>query len=45
MSRYVATANCLLTAIATFGDNELLDSYSARCWQWLNVTAMSQNVC
>lgn len=20
-------------------------SYSARCWQWLNVTAMSQNVC
>ncbi len=25
MSRYVATANCLLTAIATFGDNELLD--------------------
>ena len=26
MSRYVATANCLLIlAIATFGDNELLD--------------------
>ncbi len=25
MSRYVVTANCLLTAIATFGDNELLD--------------------
>ncbi|MEI9292561.1 hypothetical protein, partial [Pseudomonas aeruginosa] len=20
-------------------------SYSVRCWQWLNVTAMSQSVC
>ncbi len=25
MSRYVATANCLLTWQCTFGDNELLD--------------------
>lgn len=32
-------------AIATFGDNELLDFLQCRCWQWLNVTAMSQNVC
>ncbi len=29
-------------AIATFGDNDCSTSYSARCWQWLNVTAMSR---